>query len=60
VRIGEREVTLQQRADVVGSGVVNRDVAFRHCRHLQLGLRTSSAGIAVVGRSRGWPNGSAA
>jgi hypothetical protein len=32
VRIGEREVALQQLADVLGPRVVNRDLPFRHGR----------------------------
>jgi hypothetical protein len=35
VRTGERQVTLQQLANVTGSRIVNRDLALRHSRNLR-------------------------
>jgi len=35
VRIGEREVVLQQLENVLGSRVVNRDLALRHGTNLR-------------------------
>jgi hypothetical protein len=34
VGIGEREVALEQSANVVGSGIVDRDLAVRHSSKL--------------------------